>query len=211
MKVEPYVPFSTRIKSEWNEVSSFLGLPPVVIRKAYMDRWCRGVSRRQFFDLVKRGEIAKAEFDKVEMTQAEMDKEQAEWEESMRENDFCDLISYRLKQLIEVGDEVVADETKTYCFSQLQYQTKGKRYKITVLNDEPGSEFGYQTETDLEGERNWGSHLGCRSLWRDGKEIWNWNRAYLELWKEQNPGHPQTAEMEEYSREHAQKASVGER
>ncbi len=208
MKCDPYVPSSVTNKKAWDEVASILGLHPVVARQVYLDRWYT-MDKKDFFALVRNGEFTKKDFDVVKMTQEELDAEYVSWCDAMKERDFSDLMYYRLKQIIEVGDETVCNETKTYCFSGKQYQTQGKRYKIENLYDEGNSEFRYQTTTDLPTETNWGSFLGCKSIWRGDKEIWNWSIAWLELWKEQNPGHPETASMEEHCNQKAENLRLG--
>lgn len=73
--------------------------------------------------------------------------------------------------------------------------TRGKRYPIKELKEEGISSFYAITSVDVEGEINYCLNFGIRSLWRDGVEIWNWSMAYLELFMEQNPDHPQTNEL----------------
>ena len=109
--------------------------------------------------------------------------------------------------MIEVGDEIVSTETKSYCGSNKQYLTKGKKYRITELDDRNElllGNFIATTKTDIKGERELVCNYGINSVWRNGVEIWNWNLAYLELWMEQNPGHPETEEMIKFTNDRAE-------
>ncbi len=201
MQVEPYELASVRIKRKWDDIASILKVHPVVLRTVYVERYFVGIDSKDFYRIIVKNSDSdlilgiKEACSKIKLSKQILAEKQMQWQETLEEENFIDLMHYRLKQLIEVGDEWVADETKTYCFSEKQYLTAGKRYKIILLQDEGGSEFGVQTETDLPGEINWTSVYGCKSIWRNGEEIWNWNQAYLSLWMEQNPNHPKTQEM----------------
>jgi hypothetical protein len=207
-----YEKSSVRSARAWAEAAAPLGVHPVILREFYFDKYCRGVQRRDFFSLLKRGGIKPTAEDlATTMTPEEIEAKALAQQKANEENDSCDLLLWRLKQLVEVGDEVMSDETKTFTFSQAQYITQGKRYKITELKDDGGSEFGFISDTDIEGERNWGSAYGIKSLWRNGVEIYNWNLAYLELFKEENPDHEQTQIMIEHCTRQAELSRKGEK
>lgn len=213
MNCAPYKTLAERTKEGYREISKILGLHPVIIREVYFNRWFTGMDIRDFFALIKSGEIKREEFDGVQFTDEEIAKKQRTWNKAVKDNEFSDQLSYQLKQLIEVGDETVCDETKTFCFSNKQYLTAGKKYKIIELNDKRDTLTGFTaiTNTDLEGERNWESNHSVRSLWRNNKEIWNWNVAYYNLWIEQNPKDKDNVEFKEHSMRSAEKARKGER
>ena len=210
MKCKPYEPASIRHKRIWDEAAASLGIHPAILREGFFSRWFTSVGASDFIDLIKRGEIKVDEFLEIKLTPEECEAKNTKFESSKLDQDFGDLLHYRLKTIIEVGDYVVANETKTYTFSGTQYLTKGKQYKIIELNDEGGSIFGAITKTDIKGEKNWTSVYGMNSVWRDGKEIYNWNADYLALWLEQNPNHPQTESMIEHCTKAAKLTSIGE-
>ncbi len=217
METLPYEPYSVRSKRAWQEIAEILNLHPVIIREAYINKYYQYSS--SFFDYIKSGKISYANIieaaeDFLEMPDIELDRRQKEWDKCSLENDFCDLMNYRLKDLIEVGDYLVSDETKTFCFSGKQYQTKGKKYKIIELNDDrDGKLTGIHaiTDADIKGETIHWCEYGMKSLWRNEKEIWNWQLAYLALHKEQNPNHPQTPELEEQCIRNAKLMAKGEK
>ena len=207
MQVQPYEPKSVWLRRQWTAAADAIGVNPNVLRKVYIDRWFVGMDRKDFLRLCtspndipkndrggKKGFIAtiREECEKVDLSEEE---ENRDIREAWIEADFSDLLWYRLKELIQIGDEFVSDETKTFFSSEQQYLTKGNRYKILTLRDEDGGEFGFTTETDIPGEINFTSNFSCQSIWRNGEEIWSWKKAYLSLWLEQNPNHPQTQEM----------------
>ena len=216
MKTEPYEKFADRHNRIWSEAAKVLGVHPVVLREIYIQKWFVGMQSSDFLYLIHNGEQqsnrkqdwrkkVKEECEALGWTPEQIAAKQAKSAEFEDDNEFTNILQYRLKQLIEVGDELLSDETKTYCFSEKQYITKGKRYKIVALKDEDGTKFGYQTETDLPVEVDYGSNYGVKSLWRDGKEIWNWWQAYHDLWVEQNPDHPKTQEMIDYTKNEIKK------
>lgn len=216
MRVRPYELRSVRNKLAWQDIATQLGLHITIVKEAYFSKWCTGVQAIDFISLVKKGEITREQIvedgcDFMEMPIAELDRREAEALKDSQDSDFSDLVSYRLKAIVQVGDEVVSEENKTFCFSQQQYQTQGKRYKIASLSDARGglTEFTAITNADIVNESIHWSSYGIRSLWRNGKEIWNWNLAYLELFKEQNPNHPQTPEMVEHCTRKAKLMSEG--
>lgn len=207
----PYVPSSVRSKEAWEDVAKFVGLHPTQVREAYIQRWCAPIQSKDWIKLVKRGDITKADIEEVKISVPEKDWDvfHAEWCEAGKQNDFCDLLNYRLKQIIQLGDKWVSDETKTYCFSGWQYLTKGKKYTIVSLAEDGVSDFKAQTTTDLRKERHWIGVHGCRSIWRRDKEIWNWHLAYQALWEEQNPNHPQTELMRKHNKKNAYRSARG--
>lgn len=220
MQCQPYETLMVRGARRWKEAADGLGVDPTVLQQVYFDHWWRTMQGDDFRyymthedgDQKFRTQV-KAQCAELNLTAeaiAAQAKRQAEiWEEG---ND-CDEKSHRLKCIIEVGDEWMCDETKTYCFSGVQYLTAGKRYAILSLTDKhpTGPEFSLTTATDLPGEINYISELSCMSIWRDGVEIWNWNLAYLAYWLEHNPDHPQRQEMIDHCTERAKKTSIGER
>lgn len=201
MQCDPYEKRSVRSKRNWGEAAAHLGVHPAILREAYISRYFGPIQAKDFISIIMRKDdkkfvtMVKETCAAIKWTEAEIAEKEEKTQEAMEDSDFADLMNYRLKLLIEIGDEWLSDETKTYTFSDTQYLTKGKRYTIQTLRDEGGSEFGLTTTTDLPKETNYTSVHACKSIWRDGKEIWNWHRAYLALWLEQNPGHPQTQEM----------------
>jgi hypothetical protein len=207
MKCEPYVPAVIRRKDVWDKLAEKLGLHPALVQEVYINHFFR-IGKRSFSDGVTCGEITAKDFEGHHLTD-EIKAKYDEWVEHLPDQEIGDRVAHGLKSAIQLGDEVVCDETKTYCFSGKQYMTQGKRYKVIGLRDEGGLDFGVVTETDLPGEKNYG---GCIwSLWRDGKEVWNWNVAYLASFKELHPGHPQTADMEKHCSENAEKMRKGEK
>jgi len=200
MKTEPYIKISIIKNQQWRELANSIGLNFVIARKVYIDTFWRCIDFKDFCNIIKRGD---SEFigkirdaaSRLQLSEDDINEEYKLWQEALIEADFSDLINYRLKSLIEVGDEWLCDETKTYTFSGIQYLTKWKRYAITELYSDNCSEFSFRTKTDLPEETNYASVFSCKSIWRDGVEIWNWYDAYLSLWLEQNPDHNDKDEM----------------
>jgi hypothetical protein len=209
MHCEPYEAKSIRVASLWDEITSLLGLHPAVVRRGQRERWRCGVSTLELLGLIKKGKITVRDFDGISLTKEQAEAEETSYREVIIEEDFSDLVLYRAKQLIEVGDETVANKTKTFTFTGTQYITQGKRYKILSLFDRGGSNFGFTTETDIPNEVNYESGYGLKVLWRDHKEIWNWHLAYLALFMEQNPNHPDTDEMKSFCDVQAEGARLG--
>ena len=111
MKVKPYVLGSVRNTQAWNEIADLLNLHVVIVREAYMARWCAPVQARDFIDLVKRGEITREEVVEaadcfMEFPLEELDRREAASLELSQENDFSDRLDYKLKQIIEVVELV---------------------------------------------------------------------------------------------------------
>ena len=180
-------------------------------------RWYRSYQTNEFLahlcsGEIPRDEVVKAATDFMEIPISELDRREAEAFKDSQECDFGDLLNYRLKQLVQVGDEVVSEETKTFCFSGIQYQTQGKRYTIRELNDSRDGLTGFTalTNSDIPTDPIYWNNFGIRSLWRDGKELWNWHLDYLALFKEQNPNHPQTQEMIDHCTGKAKLMAVGQ-
>jgi hypothetical protein len=218
MKVKPYIKASVRTKKAWDNLAKMLDLHCTIVREAYFNRWFTSVDFGDFINLIETGEITRDDVieageDWMEIPVSELDKMLVKKEKASLENDDSDLLHYRCKQLIQLGDEIVSDETKTFCFSGKQYQTQGKRYKITSLDDKRAGLSGFtaRTESDIEGEGIWWSSYGVKSLWRDGKEIWNWNLGYLQIFMENNPNHPDTQEMIDHCTAGAKLMAIGEK
>lgn len=211
MNVKPYIPSSERNRIAWENLSQILGVHPVIIREVYFKKWFTGVDIRDFMELVEEGEIKKDEFAGVELTEEEIQKRQSKFEEHSKERDFSDYLNYFLKGLIQIGDEIVCSETKTYTFSGDQYLTQGKRYKIISLEDFRSNLSGFTaiTETDLPGGQSYWSEYGIRSLWREGKEIWNWHASYYTEWIKNNPDDQKDIEFKEASEINSFFASQG--
>lgn len=212
MQVEPYIPFSVRNTQKWNDAAADFGVHPVILFEAYIKRYFTGMDSVDFLNLLKRDSERKFVGEVREMCNAlasiftaeQLVDKSAELLAAAIDNGFCDLMHYRLKQIIEVGDEWLCDESKTYCFSGKQYLTRGERYQITKLCDDrcsPLVGFTMTHTTDMPDNFNSASHYSCKSVWRNGSEIWNWYQAYLDLWVEQNPGDPQTQMMVDYTAE----------
>jgi hypothetical protein len=210
MKVDPYIPLSVRTKAAWKRAGEILGLHPVVVREGFLQDWFRVMESKTFFTLLESGEIKKEEFDSVKFTDEQINEKQKIWDDALKESEDTDLMDYELKQLIEVGDEILSTDTKKF-LSGGEYITTGKRYKIKELHDDGLTGFSAITSTNMKGERNWECVHGVRSLWRKGKEIWNWNIAYFEMFKRMNPNHPQTKEMEEHCLIQAEKIRQGKK
>lgn len=221
MNVKPYEKASVRNARVWKAAADKLGTHPSILSHVYIENYCVGIDSRDFIDLCTRPADredskflagVKEEIAACKMTPQECENKERETREFHEEHtDFTDILDYRLKQLIQVGDEIVSNEDKTFCFSGEQYQTAGKRYKIKSLDDKRENLTGFHvtTTSNIKGETiGWCVH-GIRSVWRKKKEIWNWWRAYHDLWVEQNPNHPQTAEMEAQRDVEAEKAAKG--
>jgi len=205
----PYEKSSVRKARLWKAAGESVNIHPVILREYYLDEYL-GCTASDFISLIKKGKIKIDPKDLKTFTPEEILDRESKSQKAAEDNDFCDLLTWRLKNLIEIGDYLVSDENKTF-LSGGKYQTKGKKYKITDLKDEGGSNFGYVTTADIKGEKIWGSNYGVKSVWRKGKEIWNWNLAYLELWLEENPNHPETEKMIKHCNEGAEKTRKGKR
>lgn len=202
MKCEPYEKSSIRLMRLWTEAAKKLNVAAIVLREVFLSRWWRCMEREDFFRYItnpgndqKLFNSVVEECAKISWSPEEIDAKTKDWLRVLDEHQDSDIVHYRLKCLIEVGDEWLCEESKTYTFSEKQYLTAGKRYRIEALTDQGGFEFGFQSTTDLKGERHWESVFGCRSIWRGGKEIWNWYQAYLEVFMESNPDHPEMQEL----------------
>lgn len=215
MKVEPYEPFTIRNKRIWEEIAQKLGVNTTILRLVRVKSYYYiSFDTYDFFQLIlnpkKEGicEKIRQECQNLQesMTPEEIEKEQKEFDRVFIDVEFSDLMNYRLKALIEIGDQWECRETKHYTFSKIQYMTAGKKYKILSLDDDRKSfsDFSFTTTTDLDNGIDYHSAHSCRSIWRDGKEIWNWHQAYLDLWIEQNPNHPDTKQFTEYCKEQIQ-------
>ena len=208
MHVQPYIPPSARSKEAWQKIADYLGVHPVVARLAWVDCFA-GMELSTWMSMVLNGEMKDLELSNP-FTPEELERKQKSYEDAQEERLLSDTLHYRQKMIVEVGDEVVSYEDKTF-LSGARYQTQGKRYRITSLEDDGLTRFSATTLCDLkkEGPIYW-SHYGIRSIWRDGVEIWNWSLAYYELFVEQNPGHPQTEELRVRSEESARYDRTGE-
>lgn len=209
MQTQPYEKYSIRSKRFWDEAANLAGCSTSILRNVYHQKYW-GLTGTEFVNSLKRKperlEKLKQECQAVALTAQEIEDEQTLHKAPAEENDFDDLLQYRLKQLIQVGDEWLAQESKTF-LSGPEYITKGKRYRITELDDrrQSLSEFSARTTTNFPEETNCIGNYGCNSLWRDGVEIWNWHLAYLELAKEQIPDDPQIPELTAHCHDEAEK------
>ena len=222
MNVKPYEKYSVRSPKMWKLAADKMGVHPVILRKLYVDRYCAPIAARDFIDLILKNKRNRddqkfadrlvEELAEIKMTPEEIAAKEASSQEAAEAMDFCDELSYRLKQLIQVGDEIVSDENKDFCFSKKQYQTAGNRYKIlNLLDNRDGlTDFTAITNADIKGQIWWNVH-GVQSVWRDGKEIWNWWRDYHALFVEKNPNHPQEAELRENSERNAIRCAKGKK
>ena len=209
MTVEPYVPKSVRSKLAWEATAKILGVHPVVARQGYINRWAGCLSSREFHKLVAKKEIVATNREFINTLSPE------ELEERLanpcQESDFGDRLNYICKSRIEVGDELVSADTKTFCFGGQQYQTKGNRYKVLSLTDDGPCDVAVVTESDIPGEKIWWSVHGIISIWRNGIEIYNWSREYLTQWMAENPDHPKTQEMVAFCNKRAAESALGTR
>jgi hypothetical protein len=198
MKVKPYEKYSIRSTRRWKEAAAKLGLHHIILRKIFFDYWWV-LDASQFLDYIDSGrwDLQKTLNDHPlpTLTEEEIKTEEDRWKKAGEDNDFTDLMYYRLKKMVKVGDYFMSDETKTF-LSGGEYLTAGKKYRIKELSDKRSDHglvgFTAITTTNMRKEQHWCSHLGINSLWRGRKEIWNWNLAYLELFKEQNPDYHRT-------------------
>ncbi len=206
MKVNPYIPHSERSRQFWQKASDLLGVHPVIARAIRLEYL--GMEADSWLEYMQ--EKGLEEEDRINpYSDEELALKEEEHNEFQLDQDFCDLLHYRQKQVIELGDEIVCDETKQYCSSKKEYLTRGKRYKILSLSDYGLVGFIATTETNIKNQTNCESHLGIKSIWRNGVEIWNWNLAYLALFVEQNPNHPDTQELEEHCKAEAEYNRTG--
>jgi hypothetical protein len=219
MKVKPYEKYSIRSRRRWKEAADKLGIHTVILREIYWQVWFRGVEASYVLDQIISGEwdLQKVLNDEQMpvMTPEEIAEKDEKQLKAAEDEDFTDLMYYRLKKLIQVGDYVMCDESKTF-LSGGEYVTAGKKYRIKELSDDRDGLTGFTaiTTTNMRKEQHWLSHLGVNSLWRGRKEIWNWSTAYFDLYLEQNPDFPKTKpeefkEFEEYNRVAAEKHRKG--
>jgi len=192
MNCQPYEPRSVRSERYWSNLSEKTGIHQTVLRKAKLDSCIWEASR--FADMLLKEDLKTKEPELFEtnMSIEELDAKLEKSRDAAREHDDMDLLHYKLKQLVEVGDQFLNDETKTY-LSGGEYMTAGKFYLIkTVSDDSEGvpTEFGFTSTCNMVKETNWGNSLGLKSLWRGGKEIWNWYTAYFESYAERHPETP---------------------
>jgi len=194
MNTEPYEKLSVRSRRLWSGLSEFTGLNEVALRAAFVSQWFGSCRASEWAGLIRSGkvsiaQITEAAHDRLDaLSVQEITKKQAMHERAMLDQDHCDLSQYRLKQIIRVGDEWVCNDTKTF-LSGGEYLTAGKLYRILELSDtrDDMSEFSMITETNMPGERNYASNLSVMSLWRDGKEVWNWDLSYYATFAELYP------------------------
>jgi len=216
MKTQPYVPKSIRSKLRWQAAADKLEVHVAILYQVFRDHHMVGSdflnaimseSQEKFQASVKKAAS------ECPLTLAECEAKLLESDRFLEDLDFTDLLDYRLKQIIRVGDEIVSNESKKFCMSGKKYQSARKRYKISSLDDFGSdlSDFCAVTNADIKGEQIcWCVH-GIRSVWRKGKEIWNWWTAYHDLWVEQNPNHPETKKMEKQRDKYAAKARRGDK
>lgn len=208
MNVQPYIPHSVRVTKAWKDAATDFSVHPVVLNKAFWDLHFTSMGAVDFLDCLKRDDSKfiqriREYCNNLKLTEQQIAEQEASTLEALEEWDFCDLMFYRLKQQVQIYDEWESKETKTYCFSGKQYLTKGKRYAILSLDDDRSELTGFRFchTTDIPDDKQYTSNYACHSMWRDGKEYWNWHQAYLDLWLEQNPNHPDTQKMIDYTKE----------
>lgn len=215
MKVKPYVLKSIRSKLRWQAAADKLGVHVAILYQVFKDK---GTIGSEFLDAIMSDsqEMFQADVKKAAsecpLSLAECEAELLEIDRFLNDLDFLDLLNYRLKQIIRVGDEIVSYESKKY-LSGRKYQSARRRYKISSLEDFRSdlSDFCAITNADIKGEKIYWCVHGIRSVWRKGKEIWNWHIAYHDLWVEQNPNHPETKKMEKQRDKYAAKARRGDK
>ena len=212
VEVKPYEPYSIRSIRMMEEMANFLNVDSICLREVRFLNYFT-MDFFSFNELIHKNEDFRIKVRKkcqerqAELDPVEIQKKREEYNQILLEEDFSDLINYRLKSLIQVGDQWKCKETRTYTFSGTQYLTKGKRYNILSLDDRRDglSDFSFVTDTDLETETCHNSVYSCHSIWRNDKEIWNWHQAFFDLWVEQNPNHPDTEKLAEYCKKQMQK------
>ncbi|MGO8750595.1 MAG: hypothetical protein ACLQNE_31995 [Thermoguttaceae bacterium] len=179
MKTEPYIPLAQRQLAFWTKVSDILGIPPDDAREVYIQCWCSGMDSKDFLRCLETGRLTKeqvlerAQHMKPKSPQGETDERSAVIDDIIDEiHQEIDEENYRLKQIIEVGDEVLAGENKRFLTSG-EYITAGKWYVVQHLHDQEGmTDFAVVTSTNIPGENNWENQFSIKVLRRQGQVIW---------------------------------------
>jgi len=209
MNCAPYEPRSVRSERYWSNLSEKTGIHQTILRKAKLDLFVWEASR--FADMLLKEDLVANEPELFEtgMSIEELDAKLEKSRAAAREHDDVDLMHYKLKQLVEVGDQFLNDETKTF-LSGGEYLTAGKFYLIKTVSDSSDgvpTEFSFTSTCNMAKETNWGSSLGIKSLWRGGKEVWNWYTAYFENYAANHPETP-ADKLEELRVHCAEKAAA---
>lgn len=179
MRTEPYIPAAERKRKLWSDASKLSGMTVEEIQELYIQIFFTSMEANAFVDLLRRKEITREQLMKyqsqmqprIHTVRTEHDQGMCEAVEESLNN--SDRKNYDCKQIIEVGDEVLAGETKTFCFSKKEYITKGEWYKVISLNDDGVASFCAVTETNIPGEQNWENVWGISVVRREGKIIWD--------------------------------------
>lgn len=176
METQPYITHAERAKARWTRVGELLGVSPDLAQEIFLQRFFTVMNSYDFQHWLETEQDAK----EVVLSRAKgvTLPEPMSAVESALSDEIIEEISrknYDLKSLIEVGDEILAEDTKTF-LSGSEYLTKGKWYQVLSLEERPSdglTDFTGITATNMPKERNFFGAHSVTVLRRNGKVIWN--------------------------------------
>lgn len=179
MKVVPYISRAQRIATLWGEAAMLSGMPSEEIYELFIQIFFTSMDAGGFVYCLRSNQITQEQLRKYKKQMKPPPVRSQTFESNQERKAVADCMesidqkSYECKKVIEVGDEILEKESKTFCFSKKEYITKGKWYTVMELRDTGVCSFTAITTTNLAGEQNWQSELGISVIRRNGKIIWD--------------------------------------
>jgi hypothetical protein len=173
MKTDQYIPREERHRVFWAEVSQILEMSPEEAEHAFIHTHFVSMDAKNFLSCVKSGKITKATLEKFHIPPLEHCQESQQVIEITNEVlDELDQQNYKLKQVIEIGDEILAEENRTF-LSGGEYITKGEWYVVQELIDNGHIDFTAITSCNMPEERNYQGVWGISVVRRNGVVIFD--------------------------------------
>jgi len=176
MKVDPYVPAQERKRVLWEKVGNLLQMDPQEIAHIFFYVYWHSMEAKDFLRCVEKGKITKETIlehaKEIPARKEKTPEEQQECNAVAESLNESDRQNWELKKIIEIGDEVLGEDNKTF-LSGGEYITKGKWYKIQEMMDTGNADFSVITSTNMKGERDWECPWGISVVRRNGQIIWD--------------------------------------
>jgi hypothetical protein len=180
-----YVPLSERTAAMFEQAAGILAIDGPTLQALFLVDWIRTLRSKNFCELISSGSLKAEQVVKgLDRPDIELYKKTVADESENALSNARDRRSFELKKMIKIGDEIVAEETRTF-LSGGEYITKGGRYPIISIDDQGYGDFTVRHKTNLPApdDQTITNNCGIYFLYRAGKEIWSWHEAWKKDWE----------------------------
>jgi hypothetical protein len=178
-----YVPLSQRLADNLSKAAKVLGVDSITLEALRFTDWLTLGDTRTFCEQIIKGRLTGERVlkgvDRPEVQQWVEYLKSDENLSSSASNDQMDFMNFQLRQIIQVGDCIIADESR-YFLSGGEYLTQGKIYEITTIHDRDLGDFSVYHKTNFPepDDKAVTSVHGIKLVYREGVEIWSWWKAW---------------------------------